>query len=538
MSGFLTAPSAAFPATNSQQRQDSGRNKVGLKPGRSLMDWIKLGKSGADIQGFRGKIQPVTLDELSKHNTVHDCWMAIRGHVYNVTHYMEYHPGGVEELMKGAGKDATALFESVHKWVNFSSMLAKCYVGPLKFEHKLSELLNKKPSKPKNEGTMLAPTIIPAIIKEYLPRFEWYEKEKLLVLTIYIKNFHPTDVIADCVDGETLDIKIIIDDKFYRIHLKMEHFIKELNVSKLTDKKVEITLEKEAVDKTWVKYGTPLYGHHSMKPIKDRELRYYQSHIVSIQKVTHDTKLYGIKLPNNCYFESPIGYHTIIRSDISGIEVQRSYTVALHTLDQTLEERSVDSGRILYFMIKHYDDGALTPFIKNLQLKSTIEMSDCLGTFKSSVLKGKTKLHMIAAGTGLTPMIRLINSCLHDVDTTLEMKLLFANKEQRDILWKDQIDNVVEKYPNQFHCTYILSRPDSSWTGLSGRIKKDILQSFIDYKPFVFRKDDNDLSVSVQIAVNMGELFTICGPDEFTVSIKNMLIDLGVDESNIHCFLG
>lgn len=35
------------------------------------------------------------------------------GRVYNVTHYMEYHPGGLDELMKGAGKDATELFDQV-----------------------------------------------------------------------------------------------------------------------------------------------------------------------------------------------------------------------------------------------------------------------------------------------------------------------------------------------------------------------------------------------------------------------------------------
>jgi hypothetical protein len=30
--------------------------------------------------------------------------------VYNVTQYMRFHPGGVEELMKGVGNDGTSLF--------------------------------------------------------------------------------------------------------------------------------------------------------------------------------------------------------------------------------------------------------------------------------------------------------------------------------------------------------------------------------------------------------------------------------------------
>ncbi len=34
--------------------------------------------------------------------------------VYNITAYMKYHPGGVDELMRGAGINATNLFNEVN----------------------------------------------------------------------------------------------------------------------------------------------------------------------------------------------------------------------------------------------------------------------------------------------------------------------------------------------------------------------------------------------------------------------------------------
>lgn len=39
----------------------------------------------------------------------------VLGMVYNVTPYMDYHPGGEEELMKAAGIDGTDLFDQVWK---------------------------------------------------------------------------------------------------------------------------------------------------------------------------------------------------------------------------------------------------------------------------------------------------------------------------------------------------------------------------------------------------------------------------------------
>lgn len=66
--------------------------------------------------------------------------------VYNCTPYMEYHPGGGDELMKSAGlidfqmlhyltatiqgDDGTALFHQVHRWVNLERILKPCLIGP------------------------------------------------------------------------------------------------------------------------------------------------------------------------------------------------------------------------------------------------------------------------------------------------------------------------------------------------------------------------------------------------------------------------
>lgn len=47
----------------------------------------------------------ITPSELAKHKSREDCWQSYNGKVYNITPFLKYHPGGVGELMRAAGKD-------------------------------------------------------------------------------------------------------------------------------------------------------------------------------------------------------------------------------------------------------------------------------------------------------------------------------------------------------------------------------------------------------------------------------------------------
>lgn len=108
------------------------REKVFLKPGFHLTDWMRLNQASQDMSGLKGgPKRQVTKSELAEHTSQFDCWTAYNGTVYNITQYLQYHPGGVKKLMLGAGKDCTALFDKYHRWVNAESFLSKCVVGTL-----------------------------------------------------------------------------------------------------------------------------------------------------------------------------------------------------------------------------------------------------------------------------------------------------------------------------------------------------------------------------------------------------------------------
>jgi salicylate hydroxylase len=74
--------------------------------------------------------RPVTREELAQHATFEDCWVVIRGKVYDFTEWKDHHPGGPFVARMYAGKDATAEFGDYHTPLAERHMEHFC-VGPL-----------------------------------------------------------------------------------------------------------------------------------------------------------------------------------------------------------------------------------------------------------------------------------------------------------------------------------------------------------------------------------------------------------------------
>ncbi|ODV63359.1 Irc21p [Ascoidea rubescens DSM 1968] len=128
----LSVPSLPPPSKSSlSAKRPLPRQKFRVEPGYSQLDWGNLKCSGANLRGIPKDQFPlrVTKLELKKHNKEEDCWICIHNKVYNITSYLKYHPGGVDYLMKCAGKDGTLLFNKYHSWINAERMLDECLVG-------------------------------------------------------------------------------------------------------------------------------------------------------------------------------------------------------------------------------------------------------------------------------------------------------------------------------------------------------------------------------------------------------------------------
>ncbi|XP_020516642.1 cytochrome b5 type B [Labrus bergylta] len=112
-----------------------------------------------------GGVKYYTLEDIRVHNISSDTWLIIHGKVYDVTSFIEEHPGGEEVLLEQAGADATESFEDVGHSTDAREMLEQYYIGELHMDDRQKE--KEKEACDTNSGessTSWTTWLIPAVV--------------------------------------------------------------------------------------------------------------------------------------------------------------------------------------------------------------------------------------------------------------------------------------------------------------------------------------------------------------------------------------
>ena len=91
----------------------SWEDRIKASDSKRLSDLPEQDQALVD-QNLSAGVIKLSISEVKKHNSRDDCWSIVSGKVYNLTSYVQQHPGGIELISSICGIDGSAAFSSQH----------------------------------------------------------------------------------------------------------------------------------------------------------------------------------------------------------------------------------------------------------------------------------------------------------------------------------------------------------------------------------------------------------------------------------------
>ncbi len=248
--------------------------------------------------------------------------------------------------------------------------------------------------------------------------------------------------------------------------------------------------------------------------------QFYSLRIKNIVNETHDAKTIYFDIPAEFaeIFAYKAGQYLTLRFTINGKEERRAYSLSTSP-HQNLWGVSV----------KQVEKGKVSTHI-NTQLKvgDVVDVMPPQGyfTLETSPAQRKT-YYVLGAGSGITPLMSLMRTVLEDEPTSV-VHLLYGNRNEDEIMFRETLAALENKYAGQLTVTHTLSQPKrekagglggffgkgkTNWQGLVGRVDEKNVEKFLIEKTPRTKE----------------AAYLICGPGGMNEGLKSFL-----EKSNVH----
>jgi ring-1,2-phenylacetyl-CoA epoxidase subunit PaaE len=202
------------------------------------------------------------------------------------------------------------------------------------------------------------------------------------------------------------------------------------------------------------------------------------------------------------------GQYLTLRTKVAGEEVRRSYSIC----------SGVDEGE-LRIAIKRLDGGLFSSFA-NARLKAggTIDVMPPEGRFGLTPQATAQRTYVgFAAGSGITPIFSVIKTVLTR-EPRSHFVLFYGNKSSATIMFKDELDDLKDRFVDRLSVHHILSREMQDVDVLHGRLTGDKVPALIRTAGGIAAVDD----------------VFLCGPLAMIEEVSATLASLGLPSARIH----
>ena len=241
---------------------------------------------------------------------------------------------------------------------------------------------------------------------------------------------------------------------------------------------------------------------------------------------TKDTVSLVFAVPENLKetFQYTQGQYLTLRFTVNGSEERRAYSMSSSPLEPTLK-----------VSVKRVKKGKVSNHIADKVKKGDkVDVMPPEGRF-FTVLKEENRktYYLFGAGSGVTPLMSIIKTTL-EIEPQSSVYLLYGNRDEESIIFKDELDALAQKYNGQFRVVHTLSQPKRekpkgfgglfkkgsiSWEGQTGRIDAKKVMRFLAENESQYKDTE----------------YFLCGPNEMIFMLLNYLTDKqGVEKSKVH----
>ncbi|KAJ3498262.1 hypothetical protein NLG97_g1261 [Lecanicillium saksenae] len=438
--------------------------------------------------------------QIAEHKVASDAWMTIHGKVYDVTKYLEDHPGGAEVLAEAAGTDATEAFDNAGHSEDAFDIMETFQVGTLKGYKKKPQrkaiVVTPAPKAQKSAAAGKAQSLV-----SKLANFGLFS---LAVTGVFYgaRHYGPSTPrwVLSILNNETpgrhgygftkgllagAGIFTVVDA------LLAQHFASlALRSKSFTSYPAHMRVPEPVQEDTLLQRGLLDPVTYSHLPLKAKVMLSPNVYRFTFTLPTTETVL-GL----------PIGQHVAIKADVAGESVSRSYTPVSNNADRG----------VLELVIKVYPDGKLTNnYLANLQVGDEVLFRGPKGAMRYTRGLAK-KIGMVAGGTGITPMFQVIRAICEDDRDLTQVSLIYANRTEQDILLRKELDTFARRYPKQFKVFYLLDQPPADWTYGKGYCTQELIEEKLP-------------------SATADTKMMLCGPPGMVNAAKNAMVNLGFEK--------
>ncbi|XP_021852679.1 NADH-cytochrome b5 reductase-like protein [Spinacia oleracea] len=185
--------------------------------------------------------------------------------------------------------------------------------------------------------------------------------------------------------------------------------------------------------------------------------------------VSHNTKLFRFSFDSDAELGLDIASCILTRAPTGkNDEGKTKYVIRPYTPISDPEAKG-------YFdlMIKMYPEGKMSQHFAKLKPGDVVEVKGPIEKLRYTP-NMKKHIGMIAGGTGVTPMLQVVEAILKNSDDKTQVSLVYANVSPDDILLKQKLDILATRHPN-FKVFYTVDNPSKEWIGGLGYVSKDVV---------------------------------------------------------------